>query len=75
MYICKDFPSGTHGKKPSCKFRIHKRQRFDPWVRKIPWRRADNPLQYSWLENPVEAVAWQAIIHRVAKSQPGLRLT
>ena len=23
---------------------------FDPWVRKIPWRRACNPLQYSCLE-------------------------
>ena len=27
---------------------------FDPWVGKIPWRRAWNPLQYSCLENPHE---------------------
>jgi len=27
---------------------------FDPWVRKIPWRRNDNPLQYSCLENPMD---------------------
>ena len=23
---------------------------FDPWFRKIPWRRSDNPLQYSCLK-------------------------
>ena len=27
---------------------------FDPWVRKIPWRRNGNPLQYSCLENPMD---------------------
>ena len=28
-----------------------------------------NPLQYSYLENPMDRGAWQVIIHRVAKSQ------
>ena len=28
--------------------------RFDAWVRKIPWRRKCNPLQYSCLENPMD---------------------
>ena len=28
-----------------------------------------NPLQYSYLENPVHKGAWQAIVQRVAKSQ------
>ena len=27
-----------------------------------------NPLQYSWLENPMDREAWQATVHRVAKS-------
>ena len=27
------------------------RCRFDPWVRKIPWRRKCNPVQYSCLGN------------------------
>ena len=27
-----------------------------------------NPLQYSFLENPMDRGAWQAIVHRVAKS-------
>ena len=28
-----------------------------------------NPLQYSCLENPMDGGAWQAIFHRVTKSQ------
>ena len=28
-----------------------------------------NPLQYSWLENPMDRGAWRATVHRVAKSQ------
>ena len=32
-----------------------------------------NLLQYSCLENPLIRGAWQAIVHRVAKSQTGLR--
>ena len=30
--------------------------------------RHGNPLQYSYLENPMDRGAWQAIVHRVAKS-------
>ena len=30
---------GASGKEPACQYRRHKRQRFDPWVGKIPWRR------------------------------------
>jgi len=28
----------------------------------------DNPLQYSWLENPMDRGAWRATVHEVAKS-------
>ena len=34
---------GTSGKEPTCQCRRYKRWRFDPWVRKIPWRRAWQP--------------------------------
>ena len=34
------FPLGASGKEPTCQCRRHKRHRFNPWVRKIPWRRA-----------------------------------
>ena len=36
------FPGGATGKEPTCQCR-HKRLKFDPWVRKIPWRRAWQP--------------------------------
>ena len=51
-YICKltfknirticilGFPGGSDGKESTCQWRRHKRRWFDPWVRKIPWRRA-----------------------------------
>ena len=34
-----------------------------------PGRENGNPLQYSCLENPMDRGAWQAAVHRVAKSQ------
>jgi len=32
-----------------------------------------SPLQYSCLENPMDRGVWQAIVHRVTKSQTGLK--
>ena len=46
------FPGGASGREPTCHCRRHKKCGFDPWVRKTPWRRHGNPLQYSCLENP-----------------------
>ena len=43
---------------------------FNPWVKKMPWRRACNPLQYSCLENPLDREAWWATVHGVAESEP-----
>ena len=31
-----------------------------------------NPLQYSWLENPMDGEAWRATVHGVAKSRTRL---
>ena len=36
----RDLPSGTSDKEPFCQCRRRKRHRFNPWVRKLPWRRA-----------------------------------
>ena len=60
--------SDSNGKESACQCRRH---RFDPW--KIPWRRHDNPIQYSCLENPMDRGAWWATIHRVTKSWIQLR--
>ena len=37
------FLGGASGKEPSYQYRRNKRQGFDPWVGKIPWRRAWQP--------------------------------
>ena len=41
MYL--GFPHGASGGEPACQFRRHKRCWFDPWVRKIPWKRKRQP--------------------------------
>ena len=35
-----DFSDGASGKEPTCQFRRHKRLGFNPWVEKIPRRKA-----------------------------------
>ena len=42
--------------------------RFYPWVRKTPWRRAWQPLQYSCLENLKDGGARGARVHGVVNS-------
>ena len=39
-----------------------------PGLGRSPGEGHDNPLQYSCLENPMDRGAWQATVHRVAKS-------
>ena len=40
------FPGGASDRRPACQCRRHKRHGFNPWLRKIPWRR-------SWQPTPV----------------------
>ena len=58
-------PRWLSGKELTCQCRRH---RFDPWVRKIPWRRKRKLVQYSCLENPMDREAWWPTVHGVAKS-------
>ena len=44
-----------------------------PWSGRSPSRRHGNPLQYSCLENHMYKGAWQATVHRVAKSRTPLK--
>ena len=46
VYVYMSFPGGTSGEESACQSRTHKRCVFNPWVRKIPWRRA-------WKATPV----------------------
>ena len=51
-------PGGASGKEPTCQCRICKRHRFDPWVGKIPWRRA---WQYTPVSLPGESYGQRRI--------------
>ena len=44
-----------------------------PGLGRSPGGGNDNPLQYSWLENPMDRGAWQAIVRRVVKSRTRLK--
>ena len=61
------FLGSASGKEPICQCTRHKRCGLDPLVRKILWRKACNPLQYSCMVNPMIREAWQATVHRVAR--------
>ena len=39
----KSFPGDASGKESTCQCRRHQRRGFNPWVRKIPWRRKWQP--------------------------------
>ena len=60
------FPGGINSKESACE--AEDTDRFDPGPGRSPGRGHANPLQYSCLENPLDRGAWQAIVHRVAKS-------
>ena len=53
------FPGSASGKEPACQCRRHKRCQFNPWVGKIPWRRAWQPTssilawRIPWMGEPV----------------------
>ena len=49
------FPGGASGREPVCQGRRPKRLRFNPWVGKIPWRRAWQPTP---VFSPGESIPW-----------------
>ena len=66
-----DFPCGTSGKEPTGQCRRYKRCRFNPWVGKIPWRRAQQstpvflPGESPWTEEPgrLQSIRSQRVGH------------
>ena len=38
-WVISGFPGGARAKELACQCRRRKRRRFDPWIRKTPWRR------------------------------------
>ena len=62
-------PGGASGKEPVCQGTRRHWCRFNSWVGKIPWRRAQPYwiLQY-YLESPMDRGAWRAGVHGVGQS-------
>ena len=63
-------PRWPSGKKSSCQAGD---AGLTPGWEKSPGGGQGNPLQYSCLENRMDRGAWWVTVHRVAKSQTGLK--
>ena len=61
------FLGGSRGKAAACQCSRRKRRGLNPWIGKIPWRRAWQPTQNSCLKNPMRRGGWWATVHGVAK--------
>ena len=64
------FPVGSDGKESACNAGDLSSV---PGLGRSPGVGNGNPLQYSCLENPMDRGAWQATVHRIAKSQTQLK--
>ena len=62
------FPGGTVGKELPAIAGETGDTGLIPGLARSPRGRHGNPLQYSYLENPMERRAWQAAVHWVAQS-------
>ena len=68
-------PDSASGKDSTCQWRRHKRCAYDPWVRKMPWRRAWQPTSVFLPGETHGQGAWKATVHRVTQSQVLLHIT
>ena len=60
------FPGASDGKESACNAG---NLSSVPELGRSPGGGHGNPLQYSYLENPMDRGAWQATVHGVAKSR------
>ena len=63
----------SSGKEPICQCKRLKRPRFDPWVRKSPWKRAWQPTPVFLLGQSHGQRSLAGYVHRVTKSQTWLK--
>ena len=66
------FPGGRVVKNPPASAGDEKDVDLIPGSGRLPGEGNGNPLQYSWLEKPMDRGAWQATDHRFTKSQTQL---
>ena len=64
------FPGGSEGKESTCNAGD---LGLIPGLGRSPGGGHGNPLQYSYLENPMDKGAWRATVHGVAKSRTQLK--
>ena len=62
-----DFPNGSSGKESACNAGDAEDVCSVPELRRSPGGRNSNPLQYSYLENPMDTGASRATVHGVAR--------
>ena len=72
LYLCIRLPWRLSSKDSTCNAgdcQQCRRLRFNPWVRKKPWRRkpTGNLLRYSCLGSPMDRGVWWATVHGVAR--------
>ena len=63
------FPNSSVGKESACDARD---AGLIPGSRRSPGKGTGNPLEYSFLENPMDRGAWWATVRGIAKSQARL---
>ena len=68
------FSGGASGKEPASRCKGHKGSGFNPWLRKILWKNSWQLTPGFSPGDPMDRGAWQATVHRVAKSQIQLKL-
>ena len=63
------FPGGAGSKESTCQCGSHKRHGFDPWVGKIPWRRAWQPTPVFLPRESHGQMSLVNYVHGVSKSR------
>ena len=67
------YPFGASGKELTCQYRRRKIRGFDPWVRKIPRRKAWQPTPVFLPEESSWRGAWRTTVHKVTKSRTRMK--
>ena len=68
-----DFPDGATIKNPPANARDLRDEGLIPGLEGSPGGGNGNPLQYSWLENPMDRGAWWGTAQGATKDQTRLR--
>ena len=67
------FPGGPSGKEPPANARDVRDTGWIPGLGSSPGAGHSNPLEYSYLENPMDRRTWQATVHGNTKSWTQLK--